>query len=131
MDDNAPSLTEDEKCRYVEALETLPSLTRVAFLLSCRDELPYVEIAWRCGTSELDVRVRVGDALYQIGRYLEGRRRLVGVLRRELLPFRIAWASARAREGDRLLAPWLSSERRPGRRGLLDWIACGFNRVTR
>ncbi|MEO7680774.1 MAG: sigma-70 region 4 domain-containing protein [Sphingomonas sp.] len=131
MTDNAHDLTEEEQRCYVEALETLPSLTRVAFLLSCRDDLPYAEIAWRCGTSELDVRVRVGDALYYIGRYIDGRRRLVGSIRRELLPFRIAWAAARAREGDRRLAPWLSRERRPGRRGLLDWIAWGFERLTR
>ena len=131
MTDKADDLTEEEQRCYVEALETLPSLTRVAFLLSCRDDLPYAEIAFRCGTSEMDVRVRVGDALYHIGRYLDGQRRLIGCVRRELLPFRIAWAAARAREGDRRLAPWLSPERRPDRRGLLKWIAWGFERVTR
>lgn len=34
MPDNKPSLTEEEQRQYVEALETLPLLTRAVFLLA-------------------------------------------------------------------------------------------------
>lgn len=126
-----PSLTEEDQCRYIEALETLPLLTRAVFLLASRDKFPYAEIGWRCGISIDDVQVRMTDALFDIGCYMRGRRGLAGSIRRALLPCRHAWAAARAREGDRRLAPWFPPDRRPGRRGTLDWMACAFERATR
>lgn len=126
-----PSLTDEDQRRYVEALETLPLLTRAVFLLASRDKLPYAEIGWRCGISIDDVQVRMTDALFDIGCYMRGRRSLAGSIRRALLPCRDAWAAARAREGDRRLAPWFPPDRRPGRRGTLNWMAWAFERVTR
>lgn len=125
------SITEEDQRRYVDSLETLPSLTRAVFLLSCCDDFPYAEIAWRCGISELDVRVRVTDALRHISGCMDGQRRLAGSIRRAFLPWRDAWATARARESDRRLAPWLSPKNRPGRRGAIDWIAWAFERTLR
>lgn len=126
-----PSLTEEEQRRYIEALETLPLLTRAVFLLASRDKFPYAEIGWRCGISIDDVQVRMTDALFDIGCYARGRRGLAGSIRRELLPCRDAWAAARKREGDRRLAPWFPPDRRPGRRGTLDWMAWAFEHAMR
>ncbi len=125
-----PCHTEEQQRRFIDALEALPPLTRVAFLLASRDAFPYAQIALRCGISVADVQVRVADALYEVGRHMRGRRTLVGRLRRALLPWRDAWASARVRESDRQLAPWLSPENRPARRGALDWAAWAFERVV-
>lgn len=126
-----PNLTDEDQRRYVEALETLPLLTRAVFLLASRDKLPYAEIGWRCGISIDDVQVRMTDALFDIGCHMRGRRRLAGSVRRALLPCREAWATARKREGDRRLAPWFPPDRRPGRRGTLDWMAWAFECATR
>lgn len=131
MTDGVSEPTEDDKRRFAEALETLPLLTRTVFMLASRDDFPYPEIAWRCGISEPEVQVRVGDGLLQVSRYMDGRRTLRGCIRRELLPLRDAWAAARAREGDRRLAPWFLPERRPGRRGLVDWMAWAFECIAR
>lgn len=125
------SLTAEDQRRYVEALETLPLLTRAVFLLASRDKLPYAEIGWRCGISIDDVQVRMTDALFDIGCYMRGRRRLAGNIRRALLPCCEAWAAARKREGDRRLAPWFPPDRRPGRRGTLDWMAWAFECAMR
>ena len=122
-------MDEAENQRFVAALETLPLLTRTVFLLNCRDDMPYVEIGWRCGITVDDVMVRIGDALFLIDRATRSGPNAAGRIRRALLPCRDAWAAARAREGDRRLAPWRSPERRPGRRGVLDWIACVYERV--
>lgn len=131
MDEDAPNLTEEEQRRYIEALESLPLLTLAVFMVARLDDLSYADIAWRCGISELEVRVRMTDALLHIRCYMDGRRRLIGFIRRELLPWRDAWAAARAREGDRRLAPWLSPEKRPDRRSALDWMAWAFEWVAR
>lgn len=124
-----PNLKEEDQGRYIEALETLPLLTRAVFLLASRDKFPYAEIGWRCGISIDDVQVRMTDALLDIGCYMRGRRRLAGSIRRELLPCRDAWAAARKREADRRLAPWFPPDRRPGRRGTLDWMAWAYERA--
>lgn len=121
----------EEGCQFVAALETLPLLTRAVFLLSCRDDLPYVEIGWRCGISADEVIVRMGDALLAIDLTMRSGPSFAGRIRRSLLPCRDAWAAARAREGDRRLAPWRSPERRPGRRRALDWIAWAYEFVFR
>lgn len=124
-------MDELEERQLVAALDTLPHLTRVVFLLNCRDDLPYTEIGWRCGISVDDVTVRIGDALLRIDRTMNGRPSLAGRVRRVLLPYRDAWATARAREGDRRLARWASPERRPGPRRALDWIAWAYELVLR
>lgn len=131
MADDGSDLTDEDQRRYIEALETLPRLTRAVFLLGSRDQLPYAEIAWRCGVSEQDVQVRVVDALIHIHCYMDGQRRLASSMRRALLPYRNAWAAARAREGDRRLRSWLPPDCRPGRRGLLDWMAWAFECAKR
>lgn len=131
MADGDSELTESDQRRFTEALETLPLLTRTVFMLACRDDFSYPEIAWRCGISELDVQVRAGDGLLQISRYMDGRRTLLGAVRRWLLPWRDAWAAARAREGDRRLARWFPPESRPGKRGFVDWMAWAHERLAR
>jgi|GEM_PF-1761439 len=131
MPDDKPRLTKEDQRRYVEALETLPLLTRTVFLLASRDSLPYAEIGWRCGISVEEVQVRVADALLAVGRHMRKGPILAGRIRRALLPWRDAWAIVRAREGDRRLAPWLSPENRPGRRGTIDWIVWAFEHTLR
>lgn len=131
MPDDKPRLTEDEQRQYVEALETLPLLTRTVFLLASRDSFPYAEIGWRCGISIDEVQVRVADALIGLDRHMRARPTITGRIRRALMPWRDAWATARAREGDRRLSPWLSPENRPGRRGAIDWIAWAFEHTLR
>jgi Sigma-70, region 4 len=112
--------------QLVAALETLPNLTRAAFLLSARDNLSYAEIGWRCGITIDEVMVRIGDALLGIDREMCGRPSLAGRVRRALLPYRDAWATARAREGDRRLTPWTSPDPKPNRRHTLEWIARAY-----
>ncbi|MBC9031836.1 sigma-70 region 4 domain-containing protein [Sphingomonas sp. JC676] len=131
MPDDKPRLTDDEQRNYVEALETLPLLTRTVFLLASRDSFPYAEIGWRCGISVDEVQVRVADALLGLDRHMRVRPTFIGRIRRALLPWRDAWATARAREGDRRLAPWLSPQKRPGRRSAIDWIAWAFEHTLR
>jgi len=131
MPDDEPRLTDDEQRQYAEALEALPLLTRTVFLLASRDSFPYAEIGWRCGISIDEVQVRLADALLGVSRHMHGRRSFVGQVRRALLPWRDVWAAARAREGDRRLAPWLSPENRPDRRGAIDWFAWAFEHTLR
>lgn len=131
MPDDKPSLTDDEERQYVEALETLPRLTRTVFLLASLDDFPYAEIGWRCGISDDEVQVRVADALFGLDRHMRTRPTFIGRIRRAFLPWRDAWASARAREGDRRLAPWLSPENRPDRRRVIDWLAWLFEHTLR
>lgn len=119
-------MDESERRRFVAALETLPCLTRAAFLLSARDKLSYPEIGWRCGIGVDEVTVRIGDALLGIDRAMNGRPSLAGRIRRALFPCRDAWAAARKREGDRGLAPWTSPNRKPEPRYTLDWVAAAF-----
>jgi len=122
-------MDEAEERKLVAALETLPLLTRAAFLLSARDNLSYPEIGWRCGISVDGVIVRIGDALLGIDRDMRGRPSFGGRVRRALLPYRGAWATARAREGDRRLGLGTSPKGRPGRRRALDWIAWAYERI--
>jgi len=122
---------EARELELVAGLETLPHLTRAVFLLSCRDDFPYVEIGWRCGISVDEVTVRMSDALLAVDRAMRDRPSLAGRIRRRLRPWRDAWAAARASEGDRQLGPWISPERRLGRHSALDWIACAYELLFR
>jgi hypothetical protein len=124
-------MDESDRRRFVAALETLPCLTRAAFLLSARDKLSYPEIGWRCGISIDEVTVRIGDALHGIDRALADRSSLAARIRRAVLPYRDAWAAARRREGDRCLAPWISPNRKPQPRHAFDWVAAAFELLLR
>jgi hypothetical protein len=124
-------MDELERRQLVAALATLPRLTRAVFLLSARDNLSYFEIGWRCGISTDDVMVRIGDALVGIDRDLSGRPSFAGRVRRAFLPYRDAWATARAREGDRRLGLWTSPDRQPGRRRAMHWIAWAYELLFR
>src|SRR4051812_27943326 len=101
MPDGKAGLTDDKQRQYVAALETLPLLTRTVFLLASRDSFPYAEIGWRCGISVDEVQIRVADALIGLARHLRTGPSFAGRLRRAVLPWRDAWATARARQGDR------------------------------
>lgn len=131
MPDDNPRLTDEEQRQYAEGLDALPPLTRTVFLLASRDGFPYAEIGWRCGISFNEVQLRVADALFGLDRHMRVRPSFIGRIRRTLLPLRDAWASARTREGERRLAPWLSPENRPGRRGAIDWLAWAFESALR
>jgi hypothetical protein len=120
-----------EQRQFEAALETLPCLTRAAFLLSARDNLSYPEIGWRCGISVDEVMVRIGDALLGIDRALSDQMSVPARIRRAFLPCRDAWAAARKREGDRCLAPWTSPNRKPEPRHTLDWVAAAFELLFR
>lgn len=124
-------MDEVEQRQLVVALETLPRLTRAAFLLSARDNLSYPEIGCRCGISADDVMVRIGDALLLIDRDMGGRPSFAGRIRRAFLPYRDAWATARAREGDRRLGLWTSPDRQPDRRPAMHWIAWAYELLFR
>lgn len=131
MPDDRPSVTDVELRQYAEALEALPLLTRTVFLLASHDSFPYAEIGWRCGISIDEVQVRVADALFALDGYMRVQPTFTGRIRRALLPWRDAWATARARESDRRLTPWLSPENTPGRRDPLDWLAWAFEHALR
>lgn len=67
-------LSEETRRRYVEALETLPPLTRAVFLLKGLDDLSYDDIGGRCGITVDEVTVRMTDALIGVDRYMEANR---------------------------------------------------------
>jgi hypothetical protein len=122
---------DEKRTVMVQALESMPLLTRTVFLLHRLDELPYNEIAWRCGVTPDEVLVRMTDAILLLSRYRDGGATFAGRVRRALLPMRDAWATARKREGDRRLAPWYPPEERPGRRKPLEWAARAFEVMMR
>lgn len=119
----------DELRRFEAALETLPLLTRTVFLLKCRDDFLYADISLRCGITVDEVRVRMGDALLGIDRAMRRNPSIVGRIRRALLPWRDAWAAARASEGKRLLGLNDSPGHKDERRGILDWLACAYELI--
>ena len=121
----------EEESLMVQALESMPLLTRSVFLLHRLDDLSYNEIAWRCGLSPDEVMVRMTDAILLLSRCRGGGATFPGRIRRALLPLRDAWATARKREGDRRLAPWYSAGRSLGRRKPAEWAARAFELVMR
>lgn len=129
--DDSPMLAEEERRHWVHALETLPSLTRTVFLLASRDALPDAEICWRCGMCVEEVQVRLADALITLDRNIRSGPTFIGRARRALLPWREAWAKARASERDRRLAPWFGTGKTGGRRSVLQWLAWAFERTLR
>jgi len=129
-DDNA-MVAEEERRRWVQALETLPSLTRTVFLLASRDAFPDAEICWRCGICAEEVQVRLADALIALDRHIRSGPTLAGRARSALLPWRDAWAAARAGERDRRLTLWLSPRKKAKRRNVIQWLAWAFERTLR
>lgn len=114
--------------RFLSAIDELPMLTRVVLMLSSQDTLSYPEIAFRCGISADEVRIRLAEALVQVERSMRGRCSIFSRARRALMPARQAWASARAKEIDRLMAKWSSSPR-VRTRGLIDYVAWARQRI--
>ncbi len=122
---------DEERSLMVQSLESMPLPTRAVFLLHSLDDLPYNDIAWRCGVSPDEVLVRMADAILLLSRYRDGRTTLGGRVKGALLPLRDAWATARKKEGDRRLAHWYSPGRSLGRRKPLEWAAWIFELTMR
>lgn len=72
--DNQPT-TSDEIERIEQALLTLRARTRRIFLLHRLDGLSYADIAERCGISVRRVERDIAEAMVQLDRALDGRRR--------------------------------------------------------
>lgn len=113
----------DDPVHFQRAADSLPKLTRVVLLLSAIDDMSYDDIALRCGISRDEVRVRLADALIGLDRATRGSLPWAGRLRLALRPWRSSWGSARSREADRRLAPWLPLSREALRRSLIDHLA--------
>ena len=106
MDDDPtkPASPDDvDLARVEEAIDMLPCLTRVVFLLHRRDRHGYEEIARRCGISTDEVEHRMVAALFTIRRCCEGDRMMGSRLRLAVRPWRIAWFAWHRRRRDRSL----------------------------
>lgn len=57
--------------RMLNALDTLPSIPRAAYLLSAMDDLEITEIAFRLGLNTRDVESQLGKALYCLVRAVD------------------------------------------------------------
>lgn len=121
----------DDPVPFQRAADSLPKLTRAVLLLSAIDDMPYDDIALRCGISEDEVRVRLADALIGIGRAMRGPLPWTGQVRLALQPWRSMWARARAREADRRLARWLTMSPDALRRSPIDHVAHFYERMRR
>jgi DNA-directed RNA polymerase specialized sigma24 family protein len=97
--------------RLADALDTLPRLTRTAFMLHSADRLSYEHIAWRCGMTVDEVMVRLADALAGIRCHEQGAVGMMGRIRYRLVPWRTAWMQCRRERQDRGLG--LMPRRRP------------------
>ena len=98
---NGLSVAEQERLRRMTAgLDSLPWLTRLVFLVTRLDRLPYDEVAWRCRIGIDEVTLRVADALYGIDLAADGRRSLVWHVRRCLRLWRAAWMRWLKQQGD-------------------------------
>jgi DNA-directed RNA polymerase specialized sigma24 family protein len=89
--------------RLADALDTLPRLTRTAFMLHSADRLSYEHIAWRCGMTVDEVTIRMAEALTGIRRFQNGQTGMMGRIRRAAAPWRIAWMHYRHERMDRRL----------------------------
>ena len=98
------SVAEQERLRRMTAgLDSLPRLTRMVFLITRLDGLPYDDVAWRCGISIDEVTLRIADALYVIDRAGDGRTSPAVHVRRRLRLWRADWMRWRKQQGDRRL----------------------------
>lgn len=62
----------DELARLERAVLSLPRATREVFLAHRLDNRSYAEIAEVTGLSERQVRRRMAEALYRVGRFTDG-----------------------------------------------------------
>lgn len=94
---------DEQQRRFARWLDSLPRLTRLVYLLPRVDELPYDQVAWRCGISVDEVTLRIADALAGLRDCRGGRVSIIGWLRLWSLPWRFAWARCRMGWWDRRL----------------------------
>lgn len=74
---------------------------------------PFPDIAWRLGIDAAEVQLRLADALFAIGRALDGHATLAMRLRGELLTWRFAFARHRLRRRHwQLDRPWRAEQAR-------------------
>jgi DNA-directed RNA polymerase specialized sigma24 family protein len=104
-DDQDPlSIAEQERLHRMSAgLDCLPRLTRAVFLIHRLDDLPYGDVAWRCGITVDEVTLRMADALTVLRWAGDGRSSLMGYVRRQLVPLRSTWMRWRKQRVDRAL----------------------------
>ena len=89
--------------RLADALDTLPRLTRTAFMLHSADRLSYEHIAWRCGMTIDEVTIRMAEALTGIRRHTNGATGIMGRIRHAAAPWRTVWMRYRHERMDRRL----------------------------
>ena len=103
-DERNAHVTQQERFRRITAgLDSLPRLTRAAYLMHRLDDLPYEDVGRRCGITVDEVMLRVADALYAINRAVDEDISLMGHVRRRLLPWRAAWMQRRLLQRHRRL----------------------------
>jgi DNA-directed RNA polymerase specialized sigma24 family protein len=86
---------DQQQRRFALWFDGLSRLTRLVFLLHRVDELPYDQVAWRCGISVDEVTLRIANAIAALRCSRDGRVSIIGLLRLRLLPWRFAWARCR------------------------------------
>ncbi|WP_068091737.1 sigma factor-like helix-turn-helix DNA-binding protein [Novosphingobium rosa] len=52
--------------RLIAALDQLPMVLRLVYLLSARDDMNYADIAFRLGVSQKEVQAHLAEALVQL-----------------------------------------------------------------
>ena len=98
------AVVEQEKLHRITAgLDSLPRLTCAVLLIHRLDDLPYDQVAWRCGISVDEVTLRMADALSVIRWAADGRTALMGRVCRWLVPWRLNGMRWRMRQMDRRL----------------------------
>lgn len=104
-------MDDDLNRRYNDALDLLPPLTRAVFLLVRVDRLAYADIAWRCGIDVAEVKLRLADAMFSIGRAFNGHTTLAMRVRGWLLPWRCERAQRRLKRRHwQLDRPWRAAQ---------------------
>jgi DNA-directed RNA polymerase specialized sigma24 family protein len=94
---------DEQQRRFALWLDSLPRLTRLVFLLHRVDELPYDQVARRCGINVDEVTLRIANAIAALHYCRDGRVSIIGRLRLWLLLWRFAWARCRMAWWDRRL----------------------------
>jgi DNA-directed RNA polymerase specialized sigma24 family protein len=103
-DQDTLSIAERERLHRMSAgLDCLPRLTRAVFLIHRLDDLPYEDVAWRCGITVDEVTIRMAHALTTLRWAADGRSSLIGQIRRQLVPLRSVWMRWRKQRVDRAL----------------------------
>jgi DNA-directed RNA polymerase specialized sigma24 family protein len=94
---------DEQQHRFALWLDSLPRLTRLVFLLHRVDELPYDQVAWRCGVSVDEVTLRIANAIVALRCCRNGSVSIAGLLRLRVLLWRFAWARCRMARCNRRL----------------------------